>query len=182
MIAEKNEMEKPGEGNRSRSEDATRRADSRFDSERADLFEALGHETRIRILQILEESPSSFSGLKKAANIESSGNLSFHLGKLGNLIRTDSNGDYSLTDDGRDAVRVIDTSIECGISKKLGHRDLSPRVNLVTIAISIVWAVMMVVVSTLVRGDPGLGTNLLLVEMGGFIASFSILSWLGRVG
>ena len=85
MIAEKNEMEKPGEGNRSRSEDATRRVDSRFDSERADLFEALGHETRIRILQTLSDSPRSFSGLKKAADIESSGNLSFHLGKLGSL-------------------------------------------------------------------------------------------------
>jgi hypothetical protein len=181
MIAEKNDMEKPGEGNRPRSADSIGSADSRFDSERAELFEALGHETRIRILQILSKSPSSFSELKKGVKIESSGNLSFHLGKLGNLIRTDSNGDYLLTDDGQEAVRVIDTSIECGISRKLGNRGLSPKFNLGTIAISIVWAVMMVVVSLFVRGDAGLGTNLLFVEMGGFIASFSILSWLGRV-
>lgn len=180
MIAGKNSMAKPGEGNRSPSVDAIRSADSRFDSERAELFEALGHETRIRILQILEESPSSFSELKKGVNIESSGNLSFHLGKLGNLIGTDSNGDYLLTDDGKEAVRVIDTSIECGISRKLGGSVVSPKFNPGIIGISIVWAIMMVVVSLLVRGDPELGTNLLFVEAGGFIASLSILSWLAR--
>ena len=122
MIVERDEMVKPQEGNGTQNVDDLRGADSRFGSERAELFEALGHETRIRILQILSETPSGFSELKKRVNIESSGNLSFHLGKLGNLVRTDSNGDYLLTDDGREAVRVIDTSIQCELSRKLGDK------------------------------------------------------------
>ncbi len=33
--------------------------------------------------------------------------LTFHLGKLGNFIKTDANGDYALTDDGRSSFKLI---------------------------------------------------------------------------
>lgn len=36
-----------------------------FNKDRAELFEALGHPTRIKILQTLEKSPLSFTELKK---------------------------------------------------------------------------------------------------------------------
>jgi DNA-binding transcriptional ArsR family regulator len=78
-----------------------------FDSSRAELFEALGHPTRVKILRSLQRGALGFSELKKEVGIESSGHLQFHLSKLGNLVGTDPNGSYSLTDEGREALRVL---------------------------------------------------------------------------
>jgi DNA-binding transcriptional ArsR family regulator len=78
-----------------------------FSKERAELFEALGHPTRIKILELLANSPQSFSDLKKALDIDSSGQLQFHLQKLQGLIKTDPEGNYALTDEGKEALRVI---------------------------------------------------------------------------
>src|SRR5215472_6134006 len=86
--------------------------DPKFDERRAEFFEALGHPTRIRILQFLAEGEQSFSELKRKLEIDSSGNLSFHLGKLASLVKTNSDGNYALTDDGKEAVRVVETSVQ----------------------------------------------------------------------
>jgi DNA-binding transcriptional ArsR family regulator len=75
---------------------------------RSELFEALSHETRIRILQALGEQSMSFAGLKKALQIESSGNLQHHLGKLSGLVKQTDDGLYALTDDGKEALRTLD--------------------------------------------------------------------------
>jgi DNA-binding HxlR family transcriptional regulator len=63
-----------------------------FDSSRAELFDELGHPTRIRILQALSEQAMTFSELKKEVGIESSGHLIFHLGKLNLLFLANANG------------------------------------------------------------------------------------------
>ncbi|MGD0638524.1 MAG: twin-arginine translocase subunit TatC [Nitrososphaerales archaeon] len=81
--------------------------DSDFNEARAEVFEAIGHPTRIRILQALNERPLGFGELKKEVGIGSSGHLEFHLRKLAHLIRTDEAGSYTLTDDGREAIRLI---------------------------------------------------------------------------
>lgn len=78
-----------------------------FNRDRAELFDALGHPTRIKILQVLSESPLGFSDLKKEAGIESNGLLSFHLGKLDGLVKTSLEGSYQLTDEGREALRIV---------------------------------------------------------------------------
>jgi DNA-binding HxlR family transcriptional regulator len=83
--------------------------DNEFNRTRAELFEAIGHQTRIRILEAISQEPLTFSGLKKRVSIESSGHLSFHLEKLSNLIRSTPEGTYALTDDGREALRLIRT-------------------------------------------------------------------------
>jgi hypothetical protein len=75
---------------------------------RAELFETLAHPTRARILRILEKQPLSFAELKRALGIESSGNLQHHLGKLGDLIKRTDDGKYAVTDDAREAIRLID--------------------------------------------------------------------------
>jgi DNA-binding transcriptional ArsR family regulator len=77
-----------------------------FSKDRAELFEALGHPTRIRILELLSDSPKAFSDLKKALDIDSSGQLQFHLGKLHGLVKT-VEGNYALTDDGKEAIRIV---------------------------------------------------------------------------
>jgi|GEM_PF-1441954 len=80
-----------------------------FSKDRAELFEALGHPTRIRIVQILADAPLGFADLKKALGIERSGLLQFHLGKLQNLVKDTPEGSYALTDEGREAARISTT-------------------------------------------------------------------------
>ena len=48
-----------------------------------------------------------FSELKREVGIESSGHLQFHLGKLAHLVGTNAEGSYSLTDDGKEALRML---------------------------------------------------------------------------
>jgi len=78
-----------------------------FDTSRAELFEALGHPIRVRILHSLEAKPLGFAELKREVGIESSGHLQFHLGKLTSLVGTTPEGAYTLTDDGKEALRVL---------------------------------------------------------------------------
>lgn len=82
-------------------------SDDDFNRDRAELFEALGHPTRIKILEVMKDGPASFSELKKAAGIQSSGHLAFHLDKLKGLVEVASDGRYTLTDDGKDAIRFV---------------------------------------------------------------------------
>ncbi len=84
----------------------TDKSSNEFDQREAELFEALGHQTRIGILQTLNENPLGFSELKKKIGIESSGHLTFHLSKLAGLVKTNPEGRYCLTDNGREALRV----------------------------------------------------------------------------
>lgn len=76
---------------------------------KVELFDALGHPVRIKILSALKDAPLGFADLKRKLGIESSGHLSFHLGKLNGLIKIDESGNYALTDDGREATRLIDS-------------------------------------------------------------------------
>jgi len=78
-----------------------------FSRDRAELFEILGHPSRIGMLQALAKSPHGFSELKRALGIESSGQLQFHLGKMNGLVQVTPEGDYALTDQGREALRII---------------------------------------------------------------------------
>jgi DNA-binding transcriptional ArsR family regulator len=74
---------------------------------RAELFESIGHPMRIKIFQVLNERPMGFAELKRAVGIESSGNMSFHLTKLRHLVMTGADGNYILTDDGKEALWSI---------------------------------------------------------------------------
>ncbi|MEM2940637.1 MAG: winged helix-turn-helix domain-containing protein [Thermoproteota archaeon] len=76
---------------------------------RTELFETLAHETRIKILKALENQQLSFAELKRTLEIESSGNLQHHIAKLGDLIKQTEEGKYTLSDDGREALRILNT-------------------------------------------------------------------------
>ena len=75
---------------------------------------------RVRILRAIEEKPTTFSELKKEVGIESSGHLQFHLGKLVGLVMTTTEGSYALTDEGKEAIRVLK-------SAKFHYDDIPPR-------------------------------------------------------
>jgi hypothetical protein len=62
----------------------------------------------VRILRVLEKQPLSFADLKRVFGIDSSGNLQHHLGKLGDLIKKTDDGKYAVTDDAREALRLLD--------------------------------------------------------------------------
>ena len=79
------------------------------DRQRAEVFDALGHPTRIAILKILSEDSFGFAELKKKTNIDSSGHLQHHLNKLDGLIKTDDLGKYCLSDQGKDALLTVQT-------------------------------------------------------------------------
>jgi DNA-binding HxlR family transcriptional regulator len=90
----------------------SRENDDEFNVARAELFDAMGHPNRIRIIKALAEKPQGFSELKKAVDMESSGLLAFHLGKLTHLVGTDQAGMYSLTDEGREALHIIQSTTD----------------------------------------------------------------------
>lgn len=79
------------------------------DRQRAEVFDALGHPTRIVILKVLNEGAVGFADLKKKTAIESSGHLQHHLNKLDGLIKTDEYGKYCLSDQGKDALLTVQT-------------------------------------------------------------------------
>ena len=87
------------------------------DRQRAEVFDALGHPTRILILKVLSEGAIGFADLKKKTGIESGGHLQHHLTKLNGLIKTDEYGKYCLSDQGKDALLTVRT-VENATDKK----------------------------------------------------------------
>lgn len=81
-----------------------------MDCSTTSLYDALGDENRRKIILFLRENEKlGYSQLMKVACF-SSGQLNYHLKVLGDLILTDSNGQYSLTDKGVFAYSVINSS------------------------------------------------------------------------
>lgn len=99
-------------------------SDDGFNKERADLFEALGHPLRLEILRALSESPLGFADLKRRVKVTSSGHLTHHLEKLDGLVMTTPDGLYSLSDDGREALRVVSTPKGTGSDKSHDDRKV----------------------------------------------------------
>ena len=71
-----------------------------------DVFEAISHEVRRKIVTLLAEKPRTFSDLQRELGLESPA-LAFHLKKLNGLITKDSQGYYELTPLGMKAYDVI---------------------------------------------------------------------------
>jgi DNA-binding transcriptional ArsR family regulator len=99
----------------------TTNGDDSFNASRAEVFEALGHPTRIRILQALGEKPLGYADLKRGTGIESNGLLAFHLGKLTGLVKQDAEGSYALTDEGREALRMVEASRSQQVERRAQH-------------------------------------------------------------
>ncbi|MGA3290315.1 MAG: winged helix-turn-helix domain-containing protein [Candidatus Bathyarchaeia archaeon] len=88
------------------------------DRQRAEVFDALGHPTRIVILKALSEGALGFADLKKKTDIESSGHLQHHLTKLNGLIKTDEYGKYCLSSEGKDALLTVQTVEKSSVTTK----------------------------------------------------------------
>ena len=71
----------------------------------SEVFEAVSHPLRLRILKLLAEEPLSFSELKRRLKIDSSGHLDFHLKKLEGFVE-EKDGKYTLTRNGYAALQT----------------------------------------------------------------------------
>lgn len=107
---------------------------------RAELFDALAHPTRIKILKLLQEKPRSFMELKKELKIESSGNLQYHLAKLEGLVKHDASGKYVLSDDAKEALRFLEfvNQMNKPSRTEVGSRKLLASLTLVILVLSAV--------------------------------------------
>ena len=107
------------------------------DRQRAEVFDALGHPTRIAILKALQEGAVGFAELKKKTSIESSGHLQHHLNKLDGLIKTDEYGKYCLSDQGKDALVTVQTVEHASATKETLDKNphLKGKTGLKSVAI-----------------------------------------------
>ena len=103
--------------------------DKDFDSDkqRAEVFDALGHPTRIAILKVLSEGALGFADLKKKTGIQSSGHLQHHINKLCDLVKTDEYGKYYLSDQGKDALLTVGAVEDAAYPAKKRRRRVSTK-------------------------------------------------------
>lgn len=101
--------------------------DFESDKQRAEVFDALGHPTRIAILKALSEESLGFADLKKKTGIQSSGHLQHHINKLCSLVKTDEYGKYCLSDQGKDALLTVGTVEDAAYPAKKHRSKLSIR-------------------------------------------------------
>ncbi|MBO3800229.1 MAG: helix-turn-helix transcriptional regulator [Candidatus Brockarchaeota archaeon] len=99
-----------------------------------EVFEAISHPLRMKILKVLAKSPMGFSELKKTLRIESSGELSFHLNKMRSLLDKDSEGRYALNKTGYTALETVRSLEKCGWYTRAFY------FNLVVFTLSNIWA------------------------------------------
>lgn len=99
----------------------------------SEMFEAISHPIRIKVLKLLAKRPMSFSELKRELGIKSSGKLDFHLKKLGNLVTLNSEDKYALTKEGYAALQTITTV------RKYGWQKRAYIVNMVAYAIVVLY-------------------------------------------
>jgi hypothetical protein len=97
-----------------------------------------------------------FSELKKTTGIESSVLLSFHLGKLAHLVSPNQDGAYALTDQGKEAVRMIRIT-KSGGSEERTVKVRTPSRRPYLVAISILLAVVIALASVAVYQQSQLG-------------------------
>ena len=83
-----------------------------------EIFEAISHPIRIKILKLLSEKPRTFSELKRKLGIKSSGKLDYHIKKLDKLITVDNDGRYTLTSLGYAALQTVNNVRRIGWQKR----------------------------------------------------------------
>jgi DNA-binding transcriptional ArsR family regulator len=125
------------------------------EAERAQVFDALSHPTRVRILRFLSDGTLSFADLKKKTNIESSGHLQHHLTKLDGLIKTDEHGSYGLSDAGNDALFAIKT-VEDASEKRRHKSTFNRRKSRIYFAVIVAALAACLIVSSLYFLSPNL--------------------------
>ncbi|MCD6409606.1 MAG: helix-turn-helix transcriptional regulator [Candidatus Verstraetearchaeota archaeon] len=90
-----------------------------------EVFEAISHPLRIKVLKLLAAKPRSFSELKRELGVESSGKLDFHLKKMEGLVALDEEGKYTLTKEGYAALQAVETIKKHGWQRRAYFLNLA---------------------------------------------------------
>ncbi|MGQ4832402.1 MAG: winged helix-turn-helix domain-containing protein [Candidatus Asgardarchaeia archaeon] len=119
---------------------------NKYDS--SDIFDALRHHTRVKILKILSIEPLSFSEIKRKIGIESSGHLQHHLNKLSGLVSVDEQGKYCLTELGKQAlgmIRAIEHSSETNSNVEDKYSNITTsRLSVASIALLALFVILQI--------------------------------------
>ncbi len=147
----------------------------------AELFDAIAHPMRIKILKILEKEPATFASLKRQLNLESSGNLDHHLKKLGQLVTT-QNGSYTLTEAGKQALTSVAAVEAWKESERLRLRAFAKKpleVTVLTVLTLVATVMATLIVGQVVSSDalnvPFLPTIYLIAAAVGVLAFLGLL-------
>jgi DNA-binding HxlR family transcriptional regulator len=127
---------------------------SEQEKSRAELFEILGHPSRVSILEALGEEPLGFAGLKRKTRIASNGLLSFHIGKMGGLVCERPEGGYALTDQGEEALAIIE-AVEKMQSRRPGVGHLRRYIIGHRIVVGVL-VIIMVIIGSVAMAQQGL--------------------------
>jgi len=106
-----------------------------------ELFEALSHPLRIRIIAILQQNELTFGELKRVLDITSSGHLTFHLTKLEGLVNRNTQGRYMITEDGQEAVRLMHVMNDVDKTQSMNREyqsSVNKRLQVIIVSLAIV--------------------------------------------
>jgi DNA-binding transcriptional ArsR family regulator len=78
------------------------------ENEYAQIFEAIAHPARIRLLQAINNHPHKFNELKTILGMKSSGNITHHLNKLEHFLEAQPDGNYTITIQGKRALFLVE--------------------------------------------------------------------------
>jgi hypothetical protein len=106
----------------------------------------------------LANHPLRFAELKRLVNIESNGNLSFHLSKLGSLVKTDSEGSYCLTDEGKEAIRIVEATERVSQqtrpeSRRLRSSRVGRRESAILLTLAVLLGISMIATGSLLASQ-----------------------------
>lgn len=104
-----------------------------------ELFEALSHPFRVKIIAALQQNELTFGELKRALDIKSSGHLTFHLTKLEELVTCNPQGRYELTDEGHEAIRLIYTMNHVNMAQSTNQdKSVNKRLQIIIVTLGII--------------------------------------------
>ncbi len=83
-----------------------------------EVFEAISHPMRIKLLKILAKKPCGFADLKRQLKIKSSGQLDFHLKKMDDILTSNKIGQYTLNARGYSALQAVDVVSNYGWQRR----------------------------------------------------------------
>jgi DNA-binding HxlR family transcriptional regulator len=89
-----------------------------------EVFEAVSHPLRVKIIEVLAKGPMRFADLKRELRIDSSGLLDFHLRKLDDLVSINNEGLYVLNEKGFAALQAVEAFSRYGWQRRAFYINL----------------------------------------------------------
>jgi DNA-binding transcriptional ArsR family regulator len=106
---------------------------SQEDDTYSSMFTALKHPIRRKILRILNQTPTTYTDIQTQLGIDN-GLLNYHLDNMRDLISKGEDGEYSLSEFGRAAIRVTE-KVEGPVERSHNWLSANQRIGVILILI-----------------------------------------------